>query len=93
VRRGPDVEADAGFMEGSRDRLNLVVWSGVKQSLFADMNGRMLKITKNTCALAIDCMSNDNIPYINFAFDAGSRLVKFETPYGKTDSDSSCRVD
>jgi hypothetical protein len=55
--------------------------------------GSDVKITKNTRALAIDCMSNDNIPYINFAFDAGPRLVKFETPYGKTDSDSSCRVD
>lgn len=33
VRFGPEVDAEAGFMEGSRARLNLVIWSGVKHSL------------------------------------------------------------
>lgn len=33
VRRGPEVDGEAGLIEGSMDRLNFVVWRDVKQAL------------------------------------------------------------
>jgi hypothetical protein len=47
VRRGPEVEADAGFIDGSMDRLNLVVCRGKKQSLLSDGDRSGYKMDNN----------------------------------------------
>ena len=64
-------------MNGSRARLNLVVWRGVKHSLPSNININLRSNKSYETVLAVNGVTDHDIPNASFALDTRSRLVIF----------------